>query len=204
MSTSLLNWVSITDFGDSAVGLSLAAFVLLALLAVGWSHGARAWVLSIAGCGVVIALSKVIFKAASGGCGQIVQAVPVFSPSGHAALSTVVYGGLAVLGGRQMSTIARILIGALTVIWIGLIATSRVAVQAHTPIEVFAGLTVGVGGVALMIHMLDRSAGPPVLAPQLMAASACALVLMYGSHWQIEASLRAVADLLHQSVACAH
>jgi flagellar motor component MotA len=85
-----------------------------------------------------------------------------------------------------------------------LIAGSRVAVQAHTPVEVGAGLAVGLGAVVLLIHMLRQSDGPRVLVPQLAAACVGTVLLMYGSHWQVEASLRAVAQLLHQSVACAH
>jgi membrane-associated phospholipid phosphatase len=204
MSTSILSWTSITDFGDSAVGLSLAALVLVALFASGWSRGAVAWACAIAGCGAAMAVFKVAFKAASAGCAPVVQAAPAFSPSGHAALSAVVYGGLAVLGGRQLPPLARVLIGLGTAIWIGLIAGSRVAVQAHTPIEVVTGLVVGLGAVALMIHMLKQSAGPRLLLPQLAVASTAALLLTYGAHWQIEASLRIVADLLHRSVACAH
>jgi membrane-associated phospholipid phosphatase len=204
MSTFNLNWTSITDFGDSAVGLPLAALVVVALLASGWSRGAIAWLLSVAACGAVMAAFKVMFRAASGECGAVVQAVPVFSPSGHAALSAVVYGGLAVLGGRRVPALARAVIGLATAIWVGLIASSRVAVQAHTPIEVAAGLVVGLGAVALMIHMLRQSDGPRALLPHLAAASILALVLMYGSHWPVEAQLRAVADLLHRSVGCAH
>jgi membrane-associated phospholipid phosphatase len=204
MSTSILSWASITDFGDSAVGLPLAVLVLVALLASGWSRGAIAWACAVAGCGVAMVVFKVAFGAASAGCGAMVQASPVFSPSGHAALSAVVYGGLAVLSGRQMPPLARALIGLATATWIGLIASSRVAVQAHTPFEVVSGLIVGLGAVAWMIYMLRQSAGPRVLLPQLAAVVIIVLWLTYGSHWRVEDGLRAVANLLHRSVACSH
>jgi membrane-associated phospholipid phosphatase len=204
MVTSILNWASITDFGDSAVGLTLAALVLIVLLASGWSRGAMAWVLAVAGCGAAMAAFKVAFKAAAASCVPMVHAAPAFSPSGHAALSTVVYGGLAVLGGRQMSPLARTIVGLLSAVWIGLIASSRVAVQAHTPIEVVTGLAVGLGAVALMVHLLRQSAAPRMLLPQLAAVSLGALLLMYGTHWQVEEGLRAITNLLHRSVACTH
>jgi membrane-associated phospholipid phosphatase len=202
MLSCILDWISITDFGDSAVGLPLAAVVLAALLASGWFRGAMAWLLAVVGCGAAMALFKLGFNAAAAGCVPVVQAAPAFSPSGHAALSTVVYGGLAVLGTRQMSPLARILIGAAAAAWIGLIATSRVAIQAHTPVEVIAGIVVGAAAVALMIHLLKHSSGPRVLFPQLAVASAAVLMLTYGSHWQVEETLRTLAEILHRSVAC--
>ncbi len=204
MLSSILGWTAITDFGDSALALPLAAIVLVALVAAGWSRGAIAWSLAVAGCGAAMVVFKLAFKTAAAGCAPDLQAAPSFSPSGHAALSTVVYGGLVVLTGRQMSPFARSVIGAGAVLWIGLIASSRVAVQAHTPIEVIAGLLVGVGAIVSMACMLRQTTGPRALIPQLAAATGCALLLMYGTHWQIESGLRAIAELLHRSMACAH
>jgi membrane-associated phospholipid phosphatase len=205
MLSSILGWTAITDFGDSALALPLAAIVLVALLAAGWSRGAIAWSLAVAGCGAAIVVFKLAFKtAAVAGCAPDLQVAPAFSPSGHTALSTVVYGGLVVLTGRQMSPLARSLIGAGAVLWIGLIASSRVAMQAHTPIEVIAGLLVGVGAIVSMACMLRQTTGPRALIPLLAAATGCALLLMYGAHWEIESGLRAIAELLHRSVACVH
>jgi len=201
---SVFDWTSITDFGDSALALPLAAIVLVALLASGWSRGAIAWSLAVAGCGAAMVVFKLAFKTAAAGCAPDLLAAPSFSPSGHAALSTVVYGGLVVLTGRQMSPFARSVIGAGTVLWIGLIASSRVVVQAHTSIEVIAGLLVGAGAVVSMAFMLRQSTGPRALVPQLAAATGGAFLLMYGAHWQIESGLRAIAELLHGSVVCAH
>jgi len=198
-------WLSITDFGDSAVGLTLAALVLVALLVSGWSRGAVAWLLAVAGCGTAMAVCKVAFRLASTTCAPVAHAVPAFSPSGHAALSTVVYGGLAVLGGRQLPMPARYLLGVCAGLWIALIASSRIAVQAHTPVEVVTGLAVGLGAIMLMIHLLRRTEGPRMLLPQLAAASVLALALMYGSHWQVESSLQDVAAWLRGAgAACSH
>jgi membrane-associated phospholipid phosphatase len=199
---ALPNWSSITDLGDSAVGLPLAALVLIVLLVSGWTRGALAWTLAVAGCGAAMITFKLIFRVASGACAPAAQVVPAFSPSGHAALSTVVYGGLAVLGSRQVTPLARTMIGLATAVWIGLIASSRVVVQAHTPFEVVTGLGVGLVAVALMVRLLRHSEGPRMLLPHLAAACLAALVLMYGTHWQVEDDLRALASLLHRSVVC--
>jgi membrane-associated phospholipid phosphatase len=197
-------WISITDFGDSAVGLTLAALVMLALFASGWRRGALAWLLAVAGCGTAMAMLKLAFKVAAGGCVPVAVAVPAFSPSGHAALSTVVYGGMAVLGWRQLAPTARWLLGVAAALFIVLIAGSRIAVQAHTPFEVLGGLSIGLASVALMVRLLRRTEGPRVLLPQFAVALALALALMYGSHWQIESGLHELAAWLRGAAgACA-
>jgi len=174
-------WTSITQFGDTAVGIPLAALVLTALAASGWLRGAMAWVLAAAGCGAVMAVLKITSRLASCGYGPDLPPPPVFSPSGHAALSAVMYGGLAVLGGRQMPPKSRLLLGLVAAAWIGLIASSRIELQAHTPIEVAVGLLVGLGAVALLILLLRRAGGPRELLPQLAIASLLGLCLMYGT-----------------------
>lgn len=198
-------WISITDLGDSAVGLALAALVLVALLATGWLRGAVAWVAAIAGCGAAMVVFKVASGVASLGCGPAMSTAPAFSPSGHAALSTAVYGGLAVLSGRQMPTAARLFLGAASAALIAMIATSRVAIQAHTPVEVLCGLGVGLGAVALLVHLLRHRTAPRWLVPQLALSLALALAWMYGTHWQVEETLHRLSAWIRQvSPICAH
>lgn len=198
-------WISITDLGDAAVGLTLAALVWIALLASGWVRGAMAWLITVAGCGAVMAVFKVASGAVSQGCGSTASLGPSFSPSGHAALSAVVYGGLAVLSGRQMPTWARMLLGFASAALIVLIATSRVAIQAHTPVEVACGLCVGLGAVALLICLLRHKTAPRLLLPQLLLALAVALVWTYGMHLPVEETLHGFSAWIRQSGgACAH
>jgi membrane-associated phospholipid phosphatase len=198
-------WISITDLGDSAVGLTLALLVLIAMVASGWTRGAVAWLATVAGCGVAIAVFKITSSAVSQNCGVDASAAAVFSPSGHAALSTVVYGGLAVLGGRRMSFGAQLCLGAASAVLVALIATSRVAIHAHTPVEVATGLAVGLSAVALLVYLLQHRAAPPLLAPQLALACAIALVWMYGTHWPVEQTLHRWANWIRQSTAvCGH
>jgi len=191
--------------GKSAVGRTLAALGSFALLASGWVRGALAWLATIAGCGLVMAVFKVTSSAVSEGCGAMASVAPAFSPSGHAALSTAVYGGLAVLGGHQMSFAARLCLGVACVLLVGMIATSRVAIQAHTPIEVATGLSVGLCAVALLVYLLRHKAPPRLLGPQLALASALAVAWMYGTHWPVEETLHHWAGWIRQSTAvCAH
>ena len=127
-------------------------------------------------------------------------AAPAFSPSGHAALSTVVYGGMAVLSGRQVSPLARAALAVFSVLLIALIATSRVAVQAHTTVEVAVGLCIGATAVALLVCLLKSAPEPRRLLPQLAIALVVALATMYGTRWPIEQNLQRLAAWLHQSV----
>jgi membrane-associated phospholipid phosphatase len=198
-------WISITDLGDAAVGLTLAALVWIALLASGWMRGAMAWLITVAGCGAVMAVFKAASGAVSLGCGPTASVGASFSPSGHAALSAVVYGGLAVLTGRQLPSWARMMFGLASAALIVLIATSRVAIQAHTPVEVVSGLCVGLGAVALLIYLLRHKTAPRLLVPQLLLALAVALVWTYGTHLPVEETLHRFSAWIRQSAgACTH
>jgi hypothetical protein len=69
-------------------------------------------------------------------------------------------------------------------------------------LEVATGLVVGLSAVVLLVQLLKHSTGPRVLFPQLAAVALASLILMYGTHWQVEDGLRAIASVLHRSVAC--
>lgn len=191
-------WNSITDFGDSAVGLPLAVLVLLALAASGWKRGAAAWGLAVVCCGATMLALKLAFKVATGPCMAVAAPAAAFSPSGHAALSTVVYGGVAMLGGRPLAPRARGLLALAGACWIALIAFSRIALQAHSPGEVIAGVVVGLAAVGLMAWILGQAEAPPALWPRLAIAAGVALAATYGTHWPIEDTLHSIARVLRQ------
>jgi len=193
-------WLSITDLGDSAVGITLAALVLLALLACGWRRAAAAWVFAICGCGAAIAALKLAWRVASPVCDASGAGAFAFSPSGHAALSTAVYGGLAVLSAHRASPFARVILAAGSALLIGLIATSRVAVQAHSPIEVFVGFGVGASAVIWLLLSLRRAPQPGQAMPQLAFALVLSLATMYGTHWPVEQNLHRLAAWLHPPI----
>ena len=175
-------WNLITNFGDGAVGLPLALLVLIVLLASGWSRGAAGWIASVGACLLVVATLKFAFD----GCGSILPAAHHFSPSGHAALSAVTYGGLALLGSRHLPELARPFIAVAASAWVCAIAASRIELHVHSPVEVVVGLAIGGASVALLAAVIGRSAGPRWLAPALAGTTVAVLVVMHGARWPLE------------------
>ena len=192
-------WNLITNFGDSAVGLPLASLVLVVLLMSGWSRAAAGWFLAVGACALVTLAIKLAFKVMVDGCGPIVASAPGFSPSGHAALSTVIYGGLAVLGSRHLPELARLLLAMAASAWVGAIAGSRIELHAHSPLEVAVGLAVGAGAIALLAATIGRSTGPRWLLPMLAGITIAVLVATHGTRWPVEENLHAFAAWLRGS-----
>ena len=87
-----------TDLGDSAVTLPLAAFMLLYLLLSRWPRAAVALAVSLAVGGFAIALLKLALQS----CGYRLLQTTLINPSGHVAMSTMVYGALAILLGAGL------------------------------------------------------------------------------------------------------
>ncbi|OIQ69227.1 PAP2 superfamily protein [mine drainage metagenome] len=188
-------WTFLTNFGDSAVTLPLAVAVLALFALSGSLSLLRGWLLVVALCGFSVALLKIGFSdcAAAGPLGR------PFSPSGHTAMSTLVYGGLALLAsaGRPPGVRLVALIPALALALA--IGVSRVVVHAHSPSEVVAGFAIG-GGALLLLH---RATARATLRGSPLALIAVALVValaMHGTRWPIEQQLQRLAALLHRDV----
>lgn len=190
-------WMSVTDFGDAAVGVPIAAIVLLVLVASGWQRGAWAWLIAVAGCASLTVLLKLAFHLAACGFDTALPTSPVFSPSGHAALSAIVYGGLAALGGRQMPAVARRVLSGVAVLWIAMIASSRVEVHAHTPVEVIAGLAVGSGALVVLMRMLGPAQSPRARVPVLAITALLSVSLILVLPGQVQEKLRLFFHSLH-------
>ncbi|MBX3278678.1 MAG: phosphatase PAP2 family protein [Acidobacteria bacterium] len=77
-------------------------------------------------------------------------------PSGHAMVSTVVYGCAAYLLARKWPRARRWITGA-AVAWIFLIGLSRVYLDAHWPSDVLAGFAAGWLVVSAIIGWYDRN-----------------------------------------------
>lgn len=177
----------VTDFGDQAVLLPLAAGVVLVFAMAGWRRGAAAWAAAVVGTLALMLVLKLGFLA----CGPIFPIGHLRSPSGHTAAGTAIYGGLLAIMARRATghgrwTAACALLVALA------IGASRLALGAHTGIEVAVGGAVGVCG-ALAI---ERFAGmpPPRLRPSQVATVAVfVLVLLHGAHMPAEAAIRSAA-----------
>ena len=121
-------WDFVTDFDDSAVTLPLATWVLIFLMAAGKRRAALAWAAAVVVTGAMMAALKLVFDA----CGGTAAATHILSPSGHTAMSTVVYGALAVLVAARLGPRGRGTIGAAAAAFIFGIAWRRVALHHHS------------------------------------------------------------------------
>jgi membrane-associated phospholipid phosphatase len=189
-------WVFVTDLGDSAVTLPLAALVILHLLLSHWPRAAAALAVSLAAEGTAIASLKLALQS----CGERLLHTTVIDPSGHVATSTMIYGVLALLLGGALSAAWRWAVHAAFTLLTAAIAVSRLVLHAHNPGEVLVGLAVGLGALALF-HRLRGAPAPGGLRAGRLALSALLLTAaMHGTRWPIEDEIRSMVALIRGSV----
>ncbi len=188
---------TITDFGDLALMLPVAAIMLLWLVGLRAKVGAAWWIVAIAFCAGGTALLKIYFFA----CPPTPE---LRSPSGHTSLSTLVYGALTLvvaLEARAWRKVAVVGAGASLILTI---AASRVALSAHSALEVVFGLAIGLAalGVFAWGYYLRR---PPaqVRLPALLLAVVFAVAVLHGSNLRAEEILHALSSYLGiRAIAC--
>jgi membrane-associated phospholipid phosphatase len=188
-----LLWTFVTDLGDSAVTIPLAGLTLLFLLIAREWQVARAWVVMVVGCAVVISALKLLF----GACGQHLALADVVSPSGHTAMSVTIYLSFALLlgGGTTKRVAGAIYLGGVALV-VG-IGVSRIVLHSHDLAEVILGSAVGLSGHACFRWML---AGRRTVSVSVIAMAIGAVVVVavqHGTRWQVEPRLSHVATWLH-------
>ncbi len=150
--------VLVTSMGD-AVPLLVTSLVLIALLLVqrNWQMAAAAALTIGAATAFVPIIKQMLHKPRPI---DLYNGADSFSfPSGHATLSTVIFGVLAVLITRNLSTRWKIVIYALIALWISAIGLSRLYLSAHWPSDVMGGMLFGtmlIAGFALMAEHMDH------------------------------------------------
>ena len=132
----LISFVS--DFGDTAVTLPLAAILVLCLWGVQSPASSATALRSLALCLGAVVLLKVTFIT----CGRHWD-VGLVSPSGHAAISLTVYGMAAMVLTSWTSGVWRVSLAMAAAVLVAAIAVSRVLLGVHTVTEVVVGLLVG-------------------------------------------------------------
>lgn len=180
----------ITDFGDSAVTVPLAGLTALALAAGRQWRLALAWCLAVGATAAAIAGLKIALDA----CAWRFTVPGLHNPSGHAAMSAMVYGGLALLvGGRRRWL--RLALGLGATAAVAAIAASRIVLHAHSPLEAGVGLAIG---AAVWTGFRTAAAGerpPPTPAHWLAAAAVLVIALAHGARWHTEQAIHALAGL---------
>ncbi len=116
-------------------------------------------------------------------------------PSGHATMSVVIYGYLAVLGAHDLAMRWRWLPYAGATLLIGAIAFSRLYLGAHWLTDVAAGLGLGLAGVSVIAIARERHVKPSSAGGVLWVAL-CALLISLFWH----ARLSTATDLERYAV----
>ncbi|MHB9051847.1 MAG: phosphatase PAP2 family protein [Thiomonas delicata] len=182
-------WVSVTDFGDTAVLLPLA-LVILVWMGLGARRLALFWGSLLVADIALVALTKIAYM----GWGLHPPGIDFTGLSGHSALSMLIWPTIGVLlsvGRRRLWRLVMPLLGAALSL---AIAISRLATDAHTPPEVALGALWG-GGLALTFlyscwHETRRSLPRPgLLLPLILLLP---LALGYG---RVFPSMQVLADV---------
>jgi len=183
----------LTDFGDQAVVLPLAATVAVMLLLLGWWRGAIGWILAVPGTFAIVLSLKIIFYA----CHAVLPDLGILSPSGHTASATVVYGSLLGLLGERAAhgdrAMRHLLLMALAAVLLAvLFGFSRVDLGVHTIPDVLVGGAVGICGAILFVTL----AGPPPPHFRRLALAGAVLVvavLFHGRELHAEETIQRMA-----------
>jgi membrane-associated phospholipid phosphatase len=187
----------LTDFGDLAVLLPLAAVMLLWLLAQRQKRGFLGWTLAVAFCAGATAVLKIYLSVCS-------LSPALQGPSGHTSFSMLVYGGVALVIAAQSTGWQRLMALAAAGGLICGIAISRIVIGAHTPLEVALGVIIGSIAVAIFARSyfshrpVDLALRPLVVVLVLLA------ILLNGQEVHAEELLHALGRYLHfGGVTCA-
>jgi membrane-associated phospholipid phosphatase len=184
-------WEHITDCGDAAVTLPLAALVLVFLLIARERRIALRWLLTVVGCAAVMGALKLVF----GACISRLGGLDIVSPSGHTAMSTAIYGSLALLIGSALPPGRRQALLAAAAIFVLAIAVSRVVLRMHDTPEIIVGFVVGLAAAAWFRAGLRRVAAPLLPISWLVLGGLAVVVVMHGTRLDIEPQLRQVAGV---------
>jgi membrane-associated phospholipid phosphatase len=166
--------------------------MLGALALTGQKRPAIAWALTLFGCVATIAGLKLLLSV----CGPIAIDASLRSPSGHTALSILVYGGFAAIIGAPLSLGPRLLLIWAAAIFAFGIAVSRVILHFHSTSEVVVGLAIGCAALGVLQAAIAWCRPQPLPLRWLGLAAAIAFLLFYGDRWPAERALHRFAALL--------
>jgi membrane-associated phospholipid phosphatase len=177
--------VGVTELGDAKVALPVAAVALALFAMLGRWRDALFLAAALGGAVAFVAgLKRVIHRARPV---DIYDGVAEYSfPSGHAAMSIVLFGFLAFLLAVRAAPGWRRIIYSAAIVLVLLIGFSRVYLGAHWLSDVLAGLAFGVAwnaalAIAYLRQLPDRDA-PPLPVAALAGGIGLALMLAGGVH----------------------
>ncbi|MGA8260848.1 MAG: phosphatase PAP2 family protein [Arenicellales bacterium] len=174
--------VFLTELGDGFVITIVAAAVLAWLL---WRRRWRAagyWAAAVAFGQITATMIKLVVQRPRP-FAELYDGFAAFAfPSGHATMSMVVYGFLAVLLAGTLSWAHRWIAYALATLLIVAVALSRLYLGAHWLSDILGGLSLGLAWVCLLGIAYYRHPSPGPLPKSVAVVALLALVLAGGWH----------------------
>lgn len=179
----------LTDCGDTAVTVPLAILMFAFLALAGERRLAIGWAIIMLGIVATISGLKLVL----GICGPAWLGPSLRSPSGHTAISMLVYGGYAAVISAAWQAKARLVFRTAAILFALGIAVSRVVLRFHSTAEVLVGLAIGGVALALLYVIVARNRPAPLPLVWLAASVAVAFLLFYGERWPAERALHRFA-----------
>jgi len=174
--------VFVTELGDGVV-IALVATAVLVWLS--WRRHWRAagyWIAAIGFGQLAATVLKLVLQRARP-LADLYDGLSAYAfPSGHATMSMVAYGFLAVLVARNFSLPRRWIVYALAALLIGVIAVSRLYLGAHWLSDVLGGLSLGLAWVSLLAIAYFRHPATVHIPQGLPHVALLALILVGGWH----------------------
>jgi membrane-associated phospholipid phosphatase len=143
-----MSWQALALLGEAAILLPAAAVVALWLWRTGRVGEAQAWGLSVIACAVTVGLMKL-------GFGDFKWAVYGHTfktsgfPSGHAAMATVFWGGLALLAAGRCRAVLLLL--PIPIVWLAVLV-----LWWHHTLDVAGGFAVGAASLLPVLLRAPR------------------------------------------------
>jgi len=174
--------VFVTELGDGFVIALVSVAVLAWLLRLRKWRVAGYWSAAIVFGQLAATIFKLVLQRPRP-LADIYDGLSTYAfPSGHAVMSTVVYGFLAVLVARQLSQSRRWVAYAMAALLISAIAMSRLYLGAHWLSDVLGGLSLGLVWVSLLGIAYYRHSPQISLPKSLSGVALIALLLAGGWH----------------------
>jgi membrane-associated phospholipid phosphatase len=173
--------IAITQLGDAKVVIPVAVAGIVTLTLVRQQRAAAYLFAAVGGAAVFVAGVKRVIQRPRPV--SIYDGLAEYSfPSGHASMSIVLYGFLAVLLAWGAPPVLRRVTSFAAVLLVLLIGFSRVYLGAHWLSDVLAGLAFGLAWVALLTLVYTRTKPPAVPAWVVIISVVLALGIAGGYH----------------------
>ena len=186
---------AITDCGDLAILLPLAAVLTGWVLLVRKPGILKVWLAALALCIGGTAILKIYFFA----CPPLSD---LHSPSGHTSLSTLVYGTLTLAIAANLKDWRRWLVVIAGTMFVVSIGVSRIIVQAHSIPEVLLGSVLGIGALSVFVVTYLGDVPARTYIGPLITVSVIVVILLNGHELRAEEFLHRIANYLNLANSC--